>query len=245
MPTQDWNTIYSTDHEKWEELWRAQNPTDAEAYYRFEEAEIQALFKVCYVLFFHSLLTGNPVTARDIREFIRDKKHELDGVNTVTLRKIVKECFDDKKVIQVQHAFSMLTIYVKHIIGSENTEKNIFYAKEILSAFGRCKGFTFESLKNPGLLRDLNYQEQVENDSEYSGSEYSGSESESESGSEDSESESESGSESEYSDSESGSEYSDSGSDYSDSESESESESSEDEAPRRRGRGSGTGRRRR
>ena len=96
-----------------------------------------------------------------------------------------------------------------------------------------AKGFTFESLKNPGLLRDLNYQEQVENDSEYSGSE-----SESESGSEDSESESESesGSGSEYSDSESGSDYSDSGSDY--SESESESESSEDEAPRRRGRGS-------
>jgi hypothetical protein len=240
MPTQDWNTIYSTDHEKWEELWRSQNPTDAEAYYRFEEAEIQALFKVCYVLFFHSLLTGNPVTARDIREFIREKKHELDGVNTVTLRKIVKECFDDKKVIQVQHAFSMLTIYVKHIIGSENTEKNIFYAKEILSAFGRCKGFTFESLKNPGLLRDLNYQEQVENDSEYSGSE---SGSDSESGSEYSDSESESGSGSEYSDSESGSEYSDSGSDYSDSESESESESSEDEAPRRRGRGAGRRRR--
>jgi hypothetical protein len=45
MPTQDWNTIYSTDHEKWEELWRSQNPTDAEAYYRFEEAEIQAPFK--------------------------------------------------------------------------------------------------------------------------------------------------------------------------------------------------------
>lgn len=240
MPTQDWNTIYSTDHEKWEELWRSQNPTDTESYYRFEDAEIQALFKVCYVLFFHSLLAGDPVTARDIREFVRNKKHELDGVNTTTLRKIIKECFDDKKVIQVQHAFSMLTIYVKHIIGSENTEKNIFYAKEILSAFGRCKGFTFESLKNPGLLRDLNYQEQVENDSEYSGSE-----SESESGSEDSESESESesGSGSEYSDSESGSDYSDSGSDY--SESESESESSEDEAPRRRGRGSGTGRRRR
>lgn len=220
MPAQDWNTIYSTDHEKWEELWRSQNAGDVDAYYRFKEIEIEALFKVCYVLFFHSLLAGRPVTARDIREFVREKKHELEGVNTTVLRKIIKECFEDKKVIQDQHAFSMLTIYVKHLIGSENTEKNIFYAKEILSAFGRCKGFTFESLKNPGLLRDLNYQDQFE-DSEFSGSE-SGSESGSGSGS-DSESYSESGS---------GSEYSESGSE-SGSESESESES-EEEAPRRR-----------
>jgi hypothetical protein len=220
MPAQDWNTIYSTDHEKWEELWRSQNASDTDAYYRFKDTEIEALFKTCYVLFFHSLLAGRPVTARDIREFVREKKHELEGVNTTVLRKIVKECFEDKKVIQDQHAFSMLTIYVKHLIGSENTEKNIFYAKEILSAFGRCKGFTFESLKNPGLLRDLNYQDQFE-DSEFSGSE-SGSGSE-----EESESESESGSSSEYS---SGSE---SGSYESGSESDSDSES-EDSAPRRR-----------